>query len=828
MKTVLDLCNWTVRESGADSPAVKATVPGCVHHDLQEAGLIPDPYLGENELQVQWVGERDWIYETTIVVDQAMLQQDRLLLVCEGLDTLARISINGRTLAETDNMFRQYSFEVKDFIHCGANTIAIHFSSARAYTREKEALRHLDTPKCCPHEDYGRPYIRKEQCNFGWDWGPVLVTCGIWRAIRLESYAIARIDSWQIQQKHEPDAVTLLVAIEAESWKTGPLSASVQVILDGHAVTESRALLVAGKGELTLPIPNPQLWWPAGRGRQPLYSVEIALSDEQGNVLDHASRRIGLRTLELIREKDAWGESFTFSCNGQSFFSKGANWIPTDQIKTRITDERLRDLLQSAVDGNMNMIRVWGGGYYEYDSFYDLCDELGLCIWQDFMFACSSYPTDDPHFMDNVAQEAVDQIKRLRHHACLALWCGNNELEMWIARKNQNHNWPLMPWPEYEKLFDRLLPDLVQKHDPATAYWPCSPHSPLGNRDNHDNQECGDVHSWAVWHGRQPFEWYRTIFPRFCSEFGFQSFPEPRTVASYAQSKDEANITSAVMEHHQRSQIGNVAIMQYMAMWFPMPADSESLLWLSQIQQGLAIKYAVEHWRQNMERCRGALYWQLNDCWPVASWASIDYYHRWKALQYMSKRFFAPLMISGVEDPQKQEVRVYYSSDLAVSCPCTCRWRITSTDGQLLDSGSDELVAKPDRAEAVTSINCQKAIATHGMRRLLIWLELWQAEQLISHNLVTFVKPKHMQLQEVKYEVTSTKQEANRFTLQVKVDKPALWVWFGLDAMDARWSDNFACLCPGRNYHFDVRTQQDLTLESFESRLRVKSIRDCY
>ena len=823
--------DWTVRGEKRVTAPVAAVVPGCVHHDLERAGEIPDPYVGENEIGVQWVGEENWTYERTFAVDPALLGSDRVVLQCDGLDTLATIRVNGRKVGTADNMFRRWEFDVARTLKGGENNIAVEFASARLYTRKKETRRHLATPKCCPHEERGRPYLRKEQCNFGWDWGPVLVTAGIWLPIRIVAHDVARIDDVQIMQQHKGKRVALEVAIDAPVLRPkAQCSADVQVEFQGNAVASTSVPVNKAGAVAKLGVPDAQLWWPAGHGAQPLYTVTVVLRNADGAELDRTERRLGLRTLELVRKKDTWGESFTFACNGRSFFAKGANWIPADAIRGRLDPERVRDLLNSAREGNMNMLRVWGGGLYEPDYFYDMCDELGICIWQDFMFACSAYPTDDPAFMANVEAEAVYQVKRLRHHASLALWCGNNELEqVGVAVKGRkNSTWPRMPWPEYTKLFDKLLAKLVAKHDESRAYWPSSPHTPHGDRDKHWDVTCGDVHNWAVWHGKQPFESYRTRYPRFCSEFGFQSFPEPRTVATYAEEGDDRNVTSAVMEHHQRSRIGNTTIMQYMLNWFPMPDGSDNVLWLSQIQQGLAIKYAVEHWRQNMARCRGALYWQLNDNWPVASWASIDYYGRWKALHYMSKRFFSPLIISGVEQPEKERVSVHVSSDLAVAADCALKWRITDTGGKELATGSKRVKTKKDHSAEVLGIDCSGAIGSVGIRRVLVWLELWRGDELVSHNLVSFVKPKHMGLERVRYRTSVTKTGPNRFAVEVASDKPSLWTWLGLTDTDVRWTDNFACLAPGQQYRFEAVTNDDMSPNEFKAQLRVRSIRDCF
>ncbi len=819
--------SWTVRATHPTTimtETIPAHVPGTVHHDLLQAGIIDDPFVGENELEQQWIGAQDWCYERYFYVDETMLCAHSLELVCDGLDTIATVSINGHPIGDSDNMFRPWRWCVRDALIAGDNHISITFSAASTWSQKQERLHGvLHTDLSAPHEKSGRSYMRKEQCNFGWDWGPVLVTCGIWKSIRLETSTHARIDDVHIQQQHRSrKRVDLTIALHCETWSRQKHFAQVRISHNGHTIATKTCPITRRHATCTITLNNPDLWWPAGMGDQALYNVDITLQDAEKQTLDHWQERVGLRTLALIREQDEWGESFTFACNGKRFFAKGSNWIPADAIKDRVTDERLNDLLSSAVAVNMNMIRVWGGGLYESDHFYDTCDELGLCVWQDFMFACSAYPAHDTNFMASVKAEAEHQIRRLRHHACLALWCGNNELEMLVV----NHNY--MPLADYTALFDQQLAKLVKRYNPDTAYWPSSPHTPQGDRNQGNDERCGDAHLWEVWHGEKPFEWYRGSFPRFCSEFGFQSFPEPRSVSTYTSNTDETNITSAVMEHHQRSDIGNTRIIQYMASWFPMPKDSTALLWLSQIQQGLAITYAVEHWRQNMQRCRGALYWQLNDCWPTASWSSIDYFHRWKALHFMTKRFFAPLMISGVEDANAGTVNVFVANDHQQTQHAELRWTVGTTDGNTIDSGIKSIRIGADRSRTVCTINCRRALATHGPRAVLVWLELWQDETCVSQKLVHFVKPKHMRLAPVRYQTKVSKLGPQRFAVDVHTDKPALWAWLSLDDYDARWNDNFICLTAKQTYRFIANTEQDLSITRFRQQLHIRSIRDCF
>jgi beta-mannosidase len=547
------------------------------------------------------------------------------------------------------------------------------------------------------------------------------------------------------------------------------------------------------------------------------------LLDKDSSILDTVVKRIGLRTLHIQRKKDQWGESFQFVVNGVPFFAKGACWIPADTFAPHLKYDDYANLIKSAAEAHMNMLRVWGGGFYEADAFYELCDELGICVWQDFMFACATYPTFDDAFMENVRAEFDDNIRRLRHHPSIALWCGNNEMEQgWVGDEWNDRQ---MSWEDYSKLFDKLLPEIVNKLDPERDYWPCSPHSPHGDRNDFNNPDWGDAHLWNVWHGKQPFEWYRTAQHRFCSEFGFQSFPEPKTVYGYTAPQDR-NITSYVMEHHQRSGIGNTTIMTYLLDWFRLPDEFEATLWLSQILQGMAMKYAVEHWRRNMPRTMGTLYWQLNDCWPVASWSSIDYHHRWKALHYMAKQFFAPVLVSGVENIEKDSVTIYINSDLMEPCMGELSWTITEVKGKTILK--DKKQVEIERGGHQTSVlNLTKYIKDYGVRDLMVWLDLSVNGKSLSTNFVTFARPKHLEL--CQPDIKSTVSLENSTPVVTLASKaPALWTWLELADVDAHFSDNFFHLRPGKPVRITISTQEPLSLVKIKKNLRIRSLIDTY
>jgi len=829
MQTISLNGKWILEQSGKKL-CVPATVPGCVHLDLLNAGKIPDPFYRKNELDVQWIPRETWIYRREFIVSPSCLNADRVLLVCHGLQTFATIKLNGRKIGSTNNAFRTWEFDVKPFLRAGLNRIEVKFDSIiREVQKEKSRYgKIIPAWKTSPLQEPDRNLVRHPQYNFGWDWGPTLVTCGIWRDIELIAFDTGRITDVFIRQHHLSNKVRLEVTIQVECKAGVEFFAKVLVQYRDRTVSSAEKSFRGKQATLSLEIENPHLWWPNGMGEQALYEVTVDLLDRDDELLDTCTKRIGLRTLELVRKKDKWGESFYFSVNGVPFFAKGANWIPADALVPRVSVDRYRRLLESAVSANMNMLRVWGGGIYEDDEFYNLCDELGICIWQDFMFACATYPTFDKRFMENVRQEAVDNIRRLRHHPCLALWCGNNELEQGLVGKKWTAR--TMSWRDYSRLFDKLLPSLVRKLDPDRPYWPGSPHSPYGKREDYNNPRWGDAHLWEVWHGQKPLQWYRTCFHRFCSEFGFQSFPEPKTVNSYITA-GERNITNPVMEHHQRHWRGNALIIQYMLDWFRMPKNFESILWLSQILQSIGIKYGAEHWRRNMPRCMGALYWQLNDCWPVASWSSIDYYLRWKALHYTARRFFAPVLISGTVENDK--IDLFVTNDKLQPFSGRAECVITTVKGEVIDKYSYNVRIPSRTSREIKRIDVSHLTKKVGADNLLIWLNLYENNKVVSSNLVLFAKPKQLELVSPGFIYTVSKSKARGrtnpgFIISIKSKYPALWVWFELRNMDAQFSDNFFHMMPGKTYRVEVQPAEKVSISELQGALKIRSLIDTY
>jgi len=818
----LNLCgDWQLMQVGRGpqklSRPVQAVVPGCVHTDLQTAGAIEDPYRRDNELRLAWIAQSDWEYRRRFEVPPGLLDRDRVLLRCDGLDTLAEVRINGRTVGSADNQFRTWEFDVKRALRPGPNEIAVRFRSVLAAAKRATPQQRRFAEQSAAHFKLpGGERFRKAACNFGWDWGPKLVTCGIWRPLRLVGFDTARLANVRIQQNHRGRQVTLAVELAAETVARTRLRAEMRVSLDGKCIASQRVVLRRGRATAEMDIRNPRLWWPAGLGDQPLYDVTVRLLDYADEVLDEQSRRVGLRTVELVRRKDAWGECFHFAVNGRAIFAKGANWIPADTFAPRVTREDYARLLGDAAAANMNMLRVWGGGCYEDDAFYDRCDELGLLVWQDFMFANNRYPLGDAAFLANCRAEAVDNIRRIRHHACLALWCGNNELELLAPR------WGKSYCDEHWKFFKGLLRRAVARENPATPYWPGSPH---GGKYNDPNQ--GDAHTWDVWHGRHPFEWYREAMHRFCSEFGFQSFPAPRTVDGYTEPRDR-NITSPVMELHQKCPRGNGNIVHYMLSWFRMPKDFDSTLIASQILQALAVEYAVTHWRRHRPRCMGALYWQLNDCWPAASWSSIDYRGRWKALHHAARRFFAPLLLSAVEDADAARVDLHVSNDRPARIAAEAKWITVTLDGKTIGRGAQRVSLAPGTSRRVVRVSLADAAEKHGWDNVLLFAELFVGGRVASRTMAALVKPKQMELGKPQIDAAVKPAGDGEFRVTLKSDRPALWVYLELQGAEAKMSDNFFHLAPRRAISVTVRPAKQMTPAAFKRAMTIRSLADLH
>jgi beta-mannosidase len=771
---------WEFSQAGKDE-WLPAVVPGSAQTDLMAAGVIPDPFVSDNELRVLWVAESGWVYRLTFDVSDDLLDHDQVHLVCDGLNTLAAITVNGSAIGRAENMFRQYRWDIKPFLKAGSNQLVVSFDSTVKYITDQQEKREMaGVSQAIP----GGPHVRTAPCQFGWDWGPQLPPIGIWKDIRLEAYNQARIQDVHLRQRHTDSAVFISVDLTVDSWEDAPFNALITVER-GENLFKAQSEVTGDKTHLQIPITNPELWWPNGYGEQPLYNVSIELQDGQGQTLDEWHYRLGLRTLELVQEPDEWGRSFTFVVNGVPIFAKGSNWIPADSFPTRITDEFLAHLLKSAAVSHQNMLRVWGGGFYEEERFYDLCDELGILVWQDFIFSCSTYPLENDEFLENVRLEVIDNVKRLRHRTSLALWCGNNEMEwgteVWANFRLDDFE---VIRDAYDRFFHRLLPQWVAELDPDRSYWPSSPSSDTPF-ENVNGQEQGDAHYWDVWHGRLPFSAYRTVYPRFMSEFGFQSLPPMETIKTYAEEKDW-NLTSYIMEHHQRNAKGNGLMISQMSDHFRMPRDFESLVYLTMVLQAEGIRFGVEHWRRHMDRVKGTLYWQLNDTWPVASWASIDYFGRWKALHYAARRFYAPVLLSLHEEGTQVDVHV--SSDLTSIWEGHIKWSLVTLDGHAVEQGQEAVTANPLSDNMIVTLKFP--LTSEEQRQAVLVVELFEGDLRLSTAVATFAPNKHLNLLDPHLDVTA---EAAGDTARISVSAKsfARFVEVSLRGADVILSDNY-------------------------------------
>ncbi|WP_436932202.1 beta-mannosidase [Halosimplex halobium] len=634
---------WQFRREGGEWRT--GSVPGGVYTDLLNLDAIPDPFVEDNELDVQWVGESDWTYRRTFSVDERLLDHDRVLLQCDGLDTVATVSVNGQVVGESVNMHVGHEFDVSDALEPGENEITVAFRSPVEYGQERAAEYPYEVP-CIryPVDQPGRPFVRKAQCHYGWDWGPCLPTMGIYRDISLVAYSEPRVRYTKTEQDHDGEGVELTVRAGVDAPTAGTYDLTVEVA--DTVVTES-VELDAGEQEVELTVPvdedSVELWWPNGYGDQPLYDLDVSVGDGEGRTHHTHSARVGFREVEVVVEPDEVGTSFYFEVNGEPVYAKGANTIPTSPFYGDVTEERYEHLVRSAADANMNMLRVWGGGYYEEDEFYDLCDEYGLLVWQDFMFSCSLHPAND-EFLDTVEEEVRYQVRRLANHPSIALWCANNENEEAAQNWFVDHDHHEDHLDDYAALYEETVGPACREEDPSRTYWPGSPSSGPDELEPYVFEK-GDIHYWDVWHQGQPFEDYLTTEPRFVSEFGYQSFPSTDSLRTVLDEAD-FNPTSPMMEHHQRNPGGNTTILRRMADYFRIPFDFDDFVYLSQLLQAEAMSTAIEHWRRRKPTAMGALYWQLNDLWPVASWSSIEYDGKWKAQQYAARRQFAPVLLS--------------------------------------------------------------------------------------------------------------------------------------------------------------------------------------
>ncbi|MGC4075242.1 MAG: glycoside hydrolase family 2 protein [Nibricoccus sp.] len=818
--------SWRFRDCSTKT-WMPAVVPGCVHTDLLRQKKISDPFFGVNEAGLQWIEEREWEYKTTFNVSGALIADEVVELVADGLDTVATVLLNGKEVARTDNMFIGWRWNVKSLLKQGKNEIVVRFGSAMEYIRThrtEHAPREINDPVG------GCTRIRKQQCQFGWDWGPRFVTAGIWRDIRLESWSGNRLENVRISQVHATDG-SVTVSLAPELVRPDAKTTCRWKLALGEVTVAS------GTGTVII-VKNPQLWWPQGQGEQPLYRLEVTVAAADGTPIGHWQKRIGLRTIALDRHKDQWGESFQIVVNGRAIFAKGANWIPAHTFVTVLGREDYARDLRSAVAAHMNMIRVWGGGIYESEDFYDLCDELGLLVWQDFMFGCTPYPGDDA-FVESVQAEAAYQIKRLRHRASLALWCGNNEVWSCNAHDLIKPEFAVLR-AAYDRVFHEALPPVVAANDPATAYWPSSPWRGDVAADHAAGEQRGDTHYWDVWHARHPVKDYEKWAFRFVAEFGMQSYSSPATNATFCPPGDD-NVFGPVMENHQKNRAGNQIILDYVSRRYRFPKGQDELIYLSQLNQAYCMQTGVEHYRRLMPRCMGALYWQLNDCWPVASWSSIEFTGRWKALQYVARRFFAPALVSAhipgdegaiignYRTSTVREIHLHTSYDAPVSASGVLRWNVFHLEGRSLLAGKKKVDLKPGESAKQQTLDLGALLKKYGRDSLYMRFALDIDGATVSEDTAFLTPPRFLSLPKAKKTAAAIKMTSSK-TAELIFRSPVFQHRFMFDfaGLGFQADDNFFELYPDEPKRVIATFDKPVTLAGLKKSLAHRSLADTY
>ena len=826
--------NWVFNQVGKNE-WLPATVPGTVHTDLLDNGKIEDPFYRLNEHDVQWIDKVDWEYKTTFTVDKPMIKRDVVQLDFKGLDTYADVFVNGEKILAADNMFREWKVNVKKVLKEGENELHIVFKSPinegiKKYDAQGYVIPVSDNDLAeIGQVEEGKKvsiYTRKAAYHYGWDWGPRLVTSGIWRPVELLAWDNAKIENLQIIQ-HEvtKEKATFTATFEVNAVKKS--KAVISIINEGKKLASANIQLQKGtqKYYCDFEIQNPKLWWTNGLGEPHLYNLTGELDIKGRKTVKNT--RIGIRTLELVREKDDSGTSFYFKLNGHPVFMKGANYIPNDVFLPRVTEENYRKVVETAKISNNNMLRVWGGGVYEDDRFYDLCDEAGILIWQDFMFACAMYPGDKA-FLENVRQEAIDNVKRLRNHPSIGLWCGNNEiLDAWkdwgweqAERRKSDENADKM-WQAYDDIFHKILPEVVKEYDANRSYWSSSPSSGEGIPADMAN---GDEHYWGVWWGKEPFSTYSTHIARFMSEYGFQSFPEISTIRKFAE-PDDYDIFSDVMKSHQRSSIGNETIEYYMLQEYKKPKDFESFLYVSQVLQAEGVKFGLEGHRRAMPYCMGSLYWQINDVWPVASWSSTDYYQKWKALQYFVKKGDEPLLVTPYIDGIKLKVGIV--NDRLEKVTAQLRLKLMDFNGHVLWEDMSVVEIPANSSDEYFDVNKNEFEYTYrkNINHMVLVAELVKAGKTLSKNTFYFKPFKSLDISKPTVEYTISKAD-NGFDIELKTDKLAKNIYMQIGNEDGFFSDNYFDLLPGEKITINLKT--DLPEEKLKKVFTLRTLDDAF
>lgn len=811
-----------------------ATVPGVVHTDLLDNKIIEDPFLRLNERGLQWIDKEDWIYETTFDLTSDMLSENNIEVIFKGLDTYADVYLNDKKIIEANNMFRQWSADIKGKVKQQGNVLKVYFHSPIKIDMPKwDALPYHYEATNDQSENGGlfdkklSVFARKAGYHYGWDWGPRLVTSGIWRPVFVRAWSEAKINNVQVLQDEVSNrSAKIRTIVEVLSDKDNVSAIKVVDEASNKVLGVQKASLKKGVNKVSIDftLNKPKLWWSNGLGDPHLYRFRTEVSI--GNtVVDKHIDKIGIRSIKVVRDKDQYGQSFYFVLNGVPVFAKGANYIPCDNFLPRVTKEIYRRTILDAVNANMNMLRVWGGGIYEDDYFYDLCDEYGILVWQDFMFACSIYPAEGA-LLENIRQEAIDNVRRLRNHSSIAIWCGNNECQdAWFnwgwkdRHEKENQAYADKIWEQFQDQYYKVLPQVVEEYGSGISYTPSSPFADYGKGSN-DHE--GDRHYWDVWHGKKPITDYNKERSRFFSEYGFQSFPEFESVKIYAPEEKDWNITSEVMMSHQRGgDHANQLIETYLLNEYHKPKDFKAFLYIGQILQGDAIKTAIEAHRRDKGYCMGSLFWQHNDCWPVASWASRDYYGRWKAQHYFIRQAYKDILVSPIEEDGK--LNVYIVSDRLKEVKGVLTIKVYTLDGKLVSELDRNVTVKPNSSNRIFSETIKSIIENTERNSIVISAE-FNAHKLYKNNYF-LTKQKDINYPKVNIK-TGIEPIADGYKVYLTSDKFARGVFMSIDGIDNFFSDNYFDILPGQTVEVHVTTKASES--DFKKQLQIKSMSDTY
>ena len=778
---------------------LECKAPCTMYGVLLEHGIIEDPFYGLNELEATKLSDKGCVFESEFVVDDEMYNKEYLELNFFGLDTICRIIVNGSIIADVQNMHRKYTYSIKNIAIKGENKIRLEFSSPTEYFKKMNNKHFLYTNgDTIP----GAAHLRKALYMSGWDWGPTLPDMGIFRKVSIDAYDNDKIENIFVKQKHEENSVILDIEVETKHHK----ETDVFVLIDGKEIKLNNK-----KG--TVVIDNPKLWWVRGYGEQPLYEITARL-EEHGNIIDEKNQKIGLRTLTVSTEPDKTGSEFCFVINGVKIFAMGANYIPQDNLLSRISPERTENLIKTAIDANFNCLRIWGGGYYPEDEFFDICDKYGIMVWQDFMIACANVWLNKK-MKEEFIEEATYNLKRLRHHASLVLLCGNNEMEEGVSCWGTVGDSQLVK-EDYIELYERIFPELCEEYAPETFYWPASPSSG-GGFDDPTCDTRGDVHFWKVWHGGVPFTEYRNHKFRFCSEYGFESYPSMKTIKSFCK-KEDMNCFSRVMENHQKCKAGNNKILMYLADNYLYPNSFETLVYASQILQADAIKYGVEHFRRNRGYCMGSIYWQFNDCWPVASWSSVDSFGRYKALHYAAKKFYAPVEMGLFLEENRLTVNVSNETMNGF----TGEIRIYQSDSKF---NVKKKYVKKINVDALKSSDVFSVeVEYENKYNEFIYADIYDEKgNFIMRQTELFVPAKHFEWLKPDVKVNVSDCE-DGVMLKVRSNVFAKGVYIDFDGYDCILSDNFFDLTNENVYEIKIVT--DYKAEELKKTMKILTVYD--